>query len=49
MNMEFAFFLNFSERGEVEPHEYPPSSYKHVRVVGGERTDHIMRRGSESG
>ena len=46
MNMDL-LFLNFSECVVVGPHEYPPSSYKHVHVVGGEDGDQIMKSGSE--
>ncbi len=38
MNMDL-LFLNSSEYGLVGSHEYPPSFYKHVHVVGGEDGD----------
>lgn len=46
MNMD-SLFLNSSDYDVVGPHEYPPSSYKHVHVVGGEDGDQIMKSGSE--
>lgn len=43
---EYGFAFS-SEYGVVGPHEYPPSSYKHVHVGGGEDGDQIMKSGSE--
>lgn len=46
MNMH-SLVLYSSVYGVAGPHEYPPSLYKHVHVVGGEDGDQIMKSGGE--
>ena len=46
--MHIFIFLKFSQCGIVGIHEYPPSSYNHVHVEGGEDGDQFVNSGSET-